>query len=321
MKNQCFTLFFLFLSNLLFSQDLIIKKDSTKIRCRITSIDSLVINYSIIKEKSTTKTFILREDVLNYYLSRTLTTKQEKELTKKDSLYPEKWTRFHFGMSYGKSIPLGFFSKKDAEVDSSGFAVSGFSFYLNAVYKLTPHVGISVSYYFQKNKFDSDELASSMNKSNSTSYFTASSIGQWSSRGMLGGFYITYPISKKSKIFFESSLLFGNPQYTSPFVKIEYKTNSTYSYFTQESKITNGFTYVYEIGLRKKIGNNLFLGLNFNLKRSAPKFTNVIVNFRKESYGPGFSAYSAFSETIEFKQRMLTLDARVGIIYQINKHK
>lgn len=65
-------LIFLFISSFIFPQDLIIKRDSTKIFCKIIKEDSLTIFYKPLRDKNTAEQSILKANVIQYFNKATI---------------------------------------------------------------------------------------------------------------------------------------------------------------------------------------------------------------------------------------------------------
>ena len=134
-----------FLSTLVsYSQDLIIKKDSSKIYCQITQEDSLVLYYQVIKNNLKIDAVIEKSDVLKYYKAK---SSNPTKIQHKANGYSEKNIRFHFTLLAGQANPLRDFGSKDLTNDSAGMANKGVLVELSAVLKLSEFFGIKVNYF------------------------------------------------------------------------------------------------------------------------------------------------------------------------------
>ena len=91
MKNKLKTILFLILISFYgFSQDLIVKKDSSKIFCKITKEDSVTIYYKSIRDKQGLEQTIKKSDVLKYFNSTTIAKEQKIKIDTAEKIWQTK---------------------------------------------------------------------------------------------------------------------------------------------------------------------------------------------------------------------------------------
>jgi len=177
----------LFISLLSFSQDLIIKKDSTRILCNITGEDSLTIYYSQRKNNSLLNSKISKELVLKYYSSSSKSI-IKKRVNKKDSILYEINSRLHINFLAGGAIPFGIFAKKNLSDTNSGFANKGITSNISATLRFYRFFGLTAMYMYQKNNLDANITTQSLQAKYGVGFESSST--PWLVKGFMGGCFL-----------------------------------------------------------------------------------------------------------------------------------
>jgi len=80
----------LLISTIIVSQDLIVKRDSSKIYCKITKEDSLTIFYKPSREKQNTELSINKSDVIKYFNSTTIAKEKKTKIDTAQRIWQAK---------------------------------------------------------------------------------------------------------------------------------------------------------------------------------------------------------------------------------------
>jgi hypothetical protein len=303
-KRFKYAFLFLFVSLLSFSQDLIIKKDSTRILCNITGEDSLTLYYSQRKNNTLFNSKISKELVLKYYSSSSKLI-IKKRVSKKDSVLYEITSRLHINFIVGSAIPFGIFAKKNLNDTNSGFAKKGITFNLSATLRFYRFFGISTMYMYQKNNLDADVIAQGWQAKYGGGFESSST--PWLIKGFMGGVFFTYPIKPIKNLYLEMNELVGKPNFTSAGSSI---TQSTSSFsFIEGTASVHSFAFITSAGLRYKLTDYLCATLAVDFLFAKPNFTNVQI---EETLAYGYGFYSA-STLINFPQKIETCNVKAGL--------
>ena len=137
------------------SQDRILLKDGREIICHITSVDSININFTMLRNNRTIETMIKVSDVRFVSLSQELPVTSEKnqipvkeKIEKRNSVY----------ISAGKSFPRNDFESDDIFGDEAGFAGKGTSINLKYKYLFTQRIGFSVTGIYNTNEYKAEKV-------------------------------------------------------------------------------------------------------------------------------------------------------------------
>jgi hypothetical protein len=104
MKKLILFIFLILVSITGFSQDLIVKRDSSKIFCKITKEDSLAIYYKSIRDKTGLEQKINRSDVLNYFNSATIAKEKKTKIDTAQRIWQAKELKKGFYKSFTEFV-------------------------------------------------------------------------------------------------------------------------------------------------------------------------------------------------------------------------
>ena len=277
--KQISPILFILFSLTSFSQDLIIKKDGNKIYCRILQEDSVSLHYLSNKGDFPSTAVINKTEVKKYFYASpvppVLPANPEIEL---DSAYSEKKLLLHFNTFFGANIPSGDFGSKNPKNKKAGFADKGIIAGLSVTLKLSKYIGLTGLYFYQKNRYDHDVISAFLNLSSDKQFYTEASA--WKVKGLLGGFYLTFPIKTFPNLYFECNALAGIPTYTSPeFIKNTIHPNGDIQNIKQLETDKSSLTYFFNAGLRYKIVKNIYINAGLDFMKSKTEFTSVLIEY------------------------------------------
>jgi hypothetical protein len=89
-KKALITITLFLISLFSFSQDLIIKRDSTKIFCKITKEDSLTIFYKSLRDKQANEQSILKTNIISYFNSTTIAKQAKNKIDTAERIWQAK---------------------------------------------------------------------------------------------------------------------------------------------------------------------------------------------------------------------------------------
>lgn len=165
-------------------------------------------------------------------------------------------SKYYFGISYGKSFPLGDFEANDINNSGAGFAESGNKFDVYGGYTLNKRITLTLTFRYQNFDTDIDALIKGLETNNQGTIFTGSS-DSWQTYSFLGGIEYKVNISKKFSIYPRLGLgpmLVSNPKFS-----IIATNESNYTGVNRSSETGLGLGYEIGIGLKRDLGKNFSL--------------------------------------------------------------
>lgn len=164
--------------------------------------------------------------------------------------------KYYFGVSYGKSFPLGDFAANDINNPDAGFAESGNKLDVYAGNVLSKSVTFTLTFRYQTFDTDMDKLLNSLEATDQEVVFTSSS-DSWKTYYLLAGIEHKVNISKKFSLFPRVGLgpmLVSNPQFSIT------ATNENANIGVNRSSETGlGLGYEFGIGFKRDLGGNFSL--------------------------------------------------------------
>jgi opacity protein-like surface antigen len=153
------------------SQDRILLKDGREINCRITSVDSININFTMLRNNRTIETMIKVSDVQFVSLTEELPALPESTEINIIPVKTQIEKRNSFYFSAGKCLPRNDFESDDIFSDNSGYAGKGTSINLRYKYLFTERIGLSVTGIYNSNEYKAEKVGQAI------SYFVSLPIG------------------------------------------------------------------------------------------------------------------------------------------------
>ena len=175
--------------------------------------------------------------------------------------------RSSLSLSIGASIPVGDFSKTDANNTSSGYAKTGETVKLSFGYKLTKIIGLEAMAYGQRNTLNTGAFQKELDKT----YFFQDARNypnwevekkNWMTGSVLAGVTGEYAIDPKNKISIKAKALAGLALVKSPDLKAESRSDNAYATFTGNYGSDKGISFLLGAGLNYKLSNHFGLFLN-----------------------------------------------------------
>ncbi len=279
------------------SQDLIIRKDGSKLYCEIVKEDSLSIFY--LKHTETTVLTIQKSEVANYYFSKTTVSKGVNSK-------PTKTEFFIVSFDFGRSNPIQNFGSKDTKKEEAGFALPGYSLKFMGCLKVSESFGFNVGYYHQNNRFAHSVFQDELNTTYSNSAFKTQATN-WIMRGMFVGFSIDAFIKRVDGLSLNFDVMAGRPLYTLPNLEIRGNPNGQFLYVNQYAYDVRAFTFLGTIGVNYRIKKRITLHVNASYLRGKPEFEDF-KTFINSPYVSNFS-------TSSYSQEVRTINTQIGISF------
>lgn len=328
MTSKILLLFFLLISISGISQDLIIKKDSTKILCNILQVDSLIIHYQTYKDGKSNFDVIDRKDVLKFYLAnveKLTDPKQIKVIGEKSKTVKsekvEKEKKGHsldFGFVGGIAKPTGAFSNVSVNNLLDGNAQLGSILGISAIYRFIPVLGFKVVFHQQKNDYNNEiEFRESAYKYQDIRYASE----PWRQNSFLFGTNLSIPIFGSKRYFIELNGLTGFSFVKSYGLDIRFRQQEWNNSFIVNSihEPSKDFSNVFNFGL----GFKFKITENFSICPEADywmsKFqTNVKVIQNIEETGANPITYSNSLKQLR-TNKIRTFNFKIGLFYTFSK--
>jgi hypothetical protein len=295
LKKFTFIFLFIITNTFIFSQDLIIKKDSTKIYCRITGVDSTTIRYILRKNRSEENYSLNKANVLNYYIAKPLDSPKVGSVTRGPR--PE---RFFFGIYGGIANPVGVFAAKNGKDTLSGFAMKGAAVHASFMLKLREIFGVTVMYVYQQNNIDIKEM---LKYYQATYGGTFSGTGTpWKAQGFMYGFYFGGPLKSVQDLSCDVNFLVGTPSFEMSKYTITQKVSGNTETVSLGNAYSNPFTFMTTMGLRYRVADKISVSLSVDYFMAKPTFTTLAtITTSPNSTQIGVDTYAQYVKTYNIK--------------------
>lgn len=327
-------LFFLIFSSKSKAQDLITRKDGSKIYCKISKVDSSGIYYLVPGELQ--QLMIGSVDVESYYILQSLPTStttvekgssvatpspipaisgQKTYTVVHKSLMPSKlpskkpngYDPVIINLSGGLAMPIRDFGNNNIDVSTAGLAKLGYLLDGTVFLKFTKYIGISGTFHYQSNQINSVAINNAYTFNNPGVLFTTKS-KPWKNYGFFGGLFFNIPIERIQGFSLFADFSFGLPKFISP----ELYTTGTYrgstGTITQVGGETSKFAFYESIGFMQKISKGLGINFTVNYFASNPYFSNVAI----------IGTNGIPSTTTKFSQKIEALSLKMGMSFFLN---
>jgi len=266
---------------IIMAQDKILLQDGREIYCHVTSIDSVNIHFSMVKNNHTIETMIKIIDVQQVYLSEELPVKPVKvSMGKRNSV----------DVSVGGSTPRGELANDDVLKEESGLAGNGLSINVNYNYFITPRIGFSVKGIYNSNEYKGDKLGKAF--SYLLSYPVINNSAKYTTYAMLFGPTYLLPIDR---LLIEGHAGLGFGKLKEPEVNFS-ATKGQYQWLLKKQSISAN-TVLYNIGgcLVFKVNDNWDIIGKVEYLEGSFKFAENIIEYgngestkvdsRRQDYG------------------------------------
>ena len=207
-------------------------------------------------------------------------------------------------LNVGPSIPLGDFSSKDANSNTSGYAIVGVKAQLGLGINFYKSLGFYISAFTDFNGTNPDNLTAKANNLYPGNNFSASS-NSWNLYGGMVG--LTYGIDTHKGILIDLKFTGGYLSAKSPEFSF---TSSNGNFYKIDSKSASSYTYCLSVGSRYYIiKNELAITLAVEYMGSKPEFNNV--NTTSSING------QVTQNTVTFNRAIDALNIVTGVRYSI----
>lgn len=294
-----------------FSQDLIIKKDSSKISCVIISADDFQIDYKVLKDGRFSFQTIQSKDVLSYYFGNEDKISEVSGGRKKRNKSDRKEIAI-FRLNGGLSQPIFDFGSKDIYNINSGYSMQGINFGLGATFMVSKNIGLDLSFVHTRNKIHEDAAYSL------PEVLTFETKNPYRNNYLAFGLYTQFHLLSSQKLVLNFNAHLGvNNSRTS---KLKY--TSPYSSFGLiENDVREGkkysMAYDFGLGIAYKITRTLSVQLNSTYFASDVFYKRDALTSVSNEVGSTSIVRTVVYELVEFK----LLNVNIGVAYTINKNK
>lgn len=209
-------------------------------------------------------------------------------------------SKYYFGISYGKSFPVGDFAANDINNPNAGFAESGNKLDVYAGNVLSESVVFTLTFRYQSFDTDTNKLLNSLAGTNQGAIFTGNS-NAWKTYYLLAGIAYKLNVSKKTSLYPRIGLgpmFVSNPQFS---VTANENNNTGVN---RSSETGLGLGYEFGIGLKRDLGKNFCL---------MPTFT----------FSGGFVTISDVDTTVNnirttsnYKPKIITFNLGLSLAYK-----
>lgn len=291
-------LFFCLLSGSeLLAQDLIVKTNGAKLFCRIIAIDSVSIQYELLRDRSVG--LIAKDSVEKYYYGRrngSTTPVTTTTTVKKQS------SVLNIQLFGGSSLPHGKFQSKDVTKDDSGLALDGYMLGAALTLKVAEEFGFEFSYVYQSNRFDALELQDALNSAIPNGGFTTEAT-PWKMRGFFVGTLIQINIKRITGLSFRITPRIGLPKYFQPSISSRGRINGIYVGLDTGGDPVRSVTFSGGVGMAYQLRKHMALTVDLDYFLAKPSFSGR----HKNLFG--------YTEYFSFVQPYRTLCPRAGLLF------
>ncbi|WP_308992709.1 outer membrane beta-barrel protein [Mariniflexile litorale] len=181
-------------------------------------------------------------------------------------------SKYYFGISYGKSFPIGDFKDDDIINYNAGFAESGNKLDVYGGYVINKKTTLTFTFRYQNFDTDIDALTSSLEANNQSSIFTGSS-DSWQTYYLLTG--IAYKVSISEKFSLYPRIGFGPMLISNPEFSITGTNENTTTEVNRSSETGIGLGYEFGIGFKRAIGKSFCLMPTFTFSGGVVTISDV----------------------------------------------
>ncbi len=216
------------------------------------------------------------------------------------------------GISVGPSIAVGDFGSKNINLESSGFASTGFTINLNFAYRIASNFGVTAMLMIQTSPLDDQARLDGLKSYGRTNgvpvVFTKVEANSWGMFAFMPGVFASIPLGSNGKLIIEPRALVGLMTAVSPQIRTTWKEGGL-TYWEQQ-ELGAGIAFGYSVGgvFRFNVSDRFAFLLNADYVKTNPKFIDVIYN-----YSDGYSGYGSFQQKIEI------VNVSVGCAIRIKK--
>lgn len=210
-------------------------------------------------------------------------------------------SNYYFGISYGKSFPLGDFKGDDINNSNAGFAESGNKLDFYAGGALSEKLNFTLTFRYQNFDTDVTALVKELETINEAANF-AGSFDAWQTYSLLTG--IEYKINLGRKFSLYPRIGLGPTLVSNPRFSITPTNENANTGVNRSSETGLGLGYEFGIGLKRDLGKNFCL---------MPTFT----------FSGGFVTISDVDTTVgnirttsDYKPKIITFNLGLSLAYK-----
>ena len=232
-----------------------------------------------------------------------------------DSYAQYESKKAYVGISIGPSVGVGDFGSSDFNLESAGFASTGFDINLNFAYRITSNFGFAAMIMIQSNPFDDKSFLAGFKSqtrynNGATLNFISVEANSWGMVSFMPGLFASIPIDSRGKIIIEPRGHFGLITAVSPYIKTTFREANRTEYLEQANGVGFGLGYSLGGGMRYNLSDRMALLLNADYLKTNPKFLDVtFTDSRQGTY------------LISFQQKMEVVNVSVGLAIRFKKDR
>ena len=160
-------------------------------------------------------------------------------------------SKYYFGISYGKSYPIGDFKDDDINNSNAGFAESGTKIDVYAGNVLSENVTLTFTFRYQTFNTDADVFSKGLKTYNEATIFTGSS-NTWQTYYLLAGF--EYKVNISNKISFYPRIGFGPMFVSNPEFSVSATNENNNTEVNRSTETGLGLGYEFGVGFKRDLG-------------------------------------------------------------------
>lgn len=183
-------------------------------------------------------------------------------------------SKYYFGISYGKSFPLGDLKDDGINNSNSGFAESGKKLDLYVGSALSENLNFTLTFRYQNFDADIKSLIKEFETTNGATNFIGSS-DAWKIHSLLAG--IEYKINMGGKLSLYPRIGLGPMLVSNPELSITATNKNTYSGINRSSGTGLGLGYEFGVGLKRDLGKHFCLMPTFTFSGGIVTISDVVM--------------------------------------------
>ena len=273
------------------AQDLIIHRNGSQIRCKILSVDSPYISYTMPRVKGKLK--LRLSEVKSYEFGQVANAPRTMPSVTVPVLPPAA----EFEVSMGLNVPLGDFSSTNVTSEKSGLAKNGFYLQPALRYYLMPGLSAGISYVYQQNGVYQSPLED-WYREHYPGVDWQCEVGNWVAYGLFADVKLQAPVSADKRVWVRVGLALGYPEFKSPSVSVAGNGFGGRLFISQHAAEAKATAVIAGLNLRYQPQSAFAFYAQLNYFAANPSFNNVLVT---SSTNPGgtMQQFSQFVQTMQ----------------------
>ena len=231
--------------------------------------------------------------------------------TKRDSIYKNNNTTC-LEVSGGAVLPTGDFANNTLGNSWAGFAKKGFNAGLSLTQVLYKGTGFAAMYRFQDHKFDETSFINQTTSKYPGISWDLSTT-PWKVNAFMLGYYGSYLIEKKRKVFIDIRFLLGMVKAASPEINLTGSQGNFSASVDQSTSSANAFAYCAGLGFKFDVDPSFFFIIRADYLQTNLEFKNISI-----TTSPSSSSSLSPVAAQNFTQNISSINISAGIAFKID---